>query len=111
MKRLWVAEDIYAALKDEQCRRGGLTISRQLRKFLRLPHKTYSGRPRVKSKAVKEGIAKAKQHGMIVGRPKFPEYARERVRELRKKSKWSIWKIMLASGMSRSTVKRVLRER
>ncbi len=109
MKRLWIANDIYNALKEEKDS-GGLPINTLLRELLGLPHTKYNSCPKTKSEGVRKGIEKAKRRGVIVGRPRYPEYVREQARKMAK-SGWSLAVIGVACGMSRATVKRVLRER
>ncbi len=107
MKRLWIADDIHRRLLELQ--HGDESTSDTLRRVLEITKRKYT-RSGKKSEAVRKGIAKAKRCGKIVGRPRYPEYARNNMRKL-KQAGWSLAQIGLFWGASRSTVKRILRER
>ncbi len=109
MRRLWVANDVYDALTKEMAQRE-LSAVGVLRELLGLPHPNYTSCPKTKSEGVRKGIEKAKRRGVIIGRPRYPEYVREQARRMAK-SGWSLAAIGAIWGMSRSTVRRVLRER
>jgi len=108
MRRLWIANDIYAELSSEK--KHGISISMLLRELLGLPHKKYNSCPKTKSEAVCKGIAKAKRKGVHVGRPRFPAHVRAEAQIMSHHGK-TLGEIAVWTGMSRSTVKRVLGEK
>jgi DNA-directed RNA polymerase specialized sigma24 family protein len=107
MKRVWLADDVYENLQALSASR---RINAVLREILGLSVRKYHSRPRVKSEAVRRGIAKAKRKGKVMGRPRVPEYVREQIRSA-KKDGYKIYDIGAYFSVSMSTVKRILRER
>ncbi len=107
MKRLWIPDDIYNQLK--RFRQGDEPLVAVLRRELGLTKRKYTASGK-KSEAVRKGIERARRRGTLVGRPRYPEYVRKDVRQL-KRYGHSIGYICGFWAMSRSTVRRILKER